>query len=74
MPLDRDRPVPWWVWAMISAVMEMAVSSGVRAPRSSPIGELRRLSRPAVTPASRSRWLRSSYVRRDLIAPTWATG
>ena len=24
------RPVPWWAWAMISAVMETAVSSGVR--------------------------------------------
>ena len=29
---DRGRPVPPWVWAMISAVMETAVSSGVFEP------------------------------------------
>ena len=56
--------------AMISAAIEMAVSSGVRAPRSSPIGLDSRFSSSSVTPASRRRVSRSSWVRRDPIAPT----
>lgn len=31
VPLDGDRPVSWWVWAMISAVMEIAVPRGMGA-------------------------------------------
>ncbi len=56
--------------AMISAAMQIAVSSGVRAPRSRPIGLDRRFSSSSVTPASRSRSSRSSWVRRDPMAPT----
>lgn len=44
VPKDRGRPVARLLWAMISAEMDTAVSSGVRAPRSRPMGELRRVS------------------------------
>ncbi|CAM5723883.1 hypothetical protein SHIRM173S_12157 [Streptomyces hirsutus] len=54
--------------------MDRAVSSGVRAPRSSPIGDLSRASSRSPTPASRSRRCRSAWVRREPIAPTNATG
>ena len=56
--------------AMISAAMLTAVSSGVRAPRSRPIGLDSRASSSSVSPASRSRAIRSSWVRREPIAPT----
>ncbi|MCF2434967.1 endonuclease/exonuclease/phosphatase family protein [Streptomyces thinghirensis] len=56
--------------ATISAAMERAVSSGVRAPRSRPMGDLRRASSRSVTPTSRRRVLRSRWVRREPIAPT----
>jgi len=59
--------------AMISAQMEMAVSSGVRPPMSSPIGAWMRASCSSVTPASRSRCVRFSCVRRDPIAPRYPT-
>ncbi|MDH6628603.1 hypothetical protein M2271_006436 [Streptomyces sp. LBL] len=65
-PIDRTRVA----WAMISAVMETAVSSGVRAPRSRPIGERSRANWSAVTPSSVRRRRRSSWVRREPIAPT----
>ena len=63
-PLPPQRP------AMISAAMLIAVSSGVRAPRSRPIGLDSRASSSSVRPASRSRASRSSWVRREPIAPT----
>ena len=84
-PGGRQRAAPGWigpsVWVrrvpvppqrswMISAAMEMAVSSGVRAPRSRPIGECRRLNSSSESPASFSRTRRSSWVRREPIAPT----
>jgi hypothetical protein len=55
---------------MISAQIEIAVSSGVRAPMSRPIGDMTRSMSSAVTPASRRRATRCSCVRRDPIAPT----
>ena len=67
---DRRSPVPPQRPAMISAAMLTAVSSGVRAPRSSPIGLDSRASSSSVTPASRRRSSRSSWVRREPIAPT----
>src|SRR6266540_2199879 len=67
---DRRAPPPPHRVAMISAAMLTAVSSGVRAPRSSPIGEESRLRASSSTPASRSRASRSSCVRREPIAPT----
>ena len=51
-PARRRRPS---AAAMISAAMETAVSSGVRAPRSRPIGRRSRASSSSVSPASRSR-------------------
>ena len=53
--------------------MLIAVSSGVRAPRSRPIGLESRSISLSSTPASRSRASRSSWVRREPIAPTYAT-
>jgi len=67
-------PVPPPRTATISAAMDSAVSSGVRAPRSRPIGERRRANSRSVRPTSRSRRPRSSWVRREPIAPTKATG
>jgi hypothetical protein len=55
---------------MISAAIEIAVSSGVRAPSSFPIGLDSRAISSAVRPASLSRCSRSSWVRREPIAPT----
>ena len=55
---------------MISAAIDTAVSSGVRAPRSSPIGEDSRAISSSESPASRSRASRSSWVRREPMAPT----
>ena len=49
------RPPPPQRRAMISAAIDTAVSSGVRAPRSRPIGLASRLSSASVRPASRSR-------------------
>ena len=66
-PLPPQRP------AMISAAMLIAVSSGVRAPRSRPIGLDSRASSSSVRPASFSRAIRSSCVRREPIAPTYAS-
>ena len=54
---------------MISAQMATAVSSGVRAPMSRPIGPMTRASSASSTPASRRRALRSSWVRREPMAP-----
>src|SRR5690606_25745666 len=83
--LVAQRWTPWWIGpasspsrsplppqrsAMISAATLTAVSSGVRAPRSRPMGEESRLISSSVRPASRSRSSRSSCVRRDPIAPT----
>jgi len=62
-------PAPPQCCAIISAAIETAVSSGVRAPRSSPIGDDMRAISSSVTPSSRSRSSRSSCVRRDPIAP-----
>ena len=67
------RPVPPQC-PMISAAIDTAVSSGVRAPMSSPIGEASRASSASVSPRSRSRSSRSSWVRRLPIAPTYAAG
>src|SRR5581483_2794563 len=60
--------------ATISAAIEIAVSSGVRAPRSSPIGALMRASSGSVTPASRSASTRFACVRRLPIAPMYPAG
>jgi hypothetical protein len=61
-----ERPVRR---VIISDKIEIAVSSGVRAPMSRPIGDLS-LARPASsTPASRSLTRRLSWVRRDPITP-----
>ncbi len=46
----RATPVPPRRAATISAAMDRAVSSGVRAPRSRPMGDLRRASSSSVTP------------------------
>ena len=54
--------------------MEIAVSSGVLAPRSSPIGERSLASSCSVSPASRSRVSRSSCVRLLPIAPMYPAG
>ena len=54
---------------MISAQIETAVSSGVRAPMSRPIGAMTRTSCSSVTPSAISRSLRSAVVRREPIAP-----
>ena len=59
--------------AMISAQIEIAVSSGVRAPTSRPIGDWIRAISSSDTPASRSRKIRPSCVRRDPIAPRYPT-
>ena len=67
-------PVPPHRPAMISAATATAVSSGVRAPRSSPIGERSRDSSASVMPASRSRSSRSWWVLREPIAPTYQAG
>jgi hypothetical protein len=67
--LVRGWPVPPQRSWISSAAIETAVSSGVRAPRSSPIGERSRASSSSVRPASRSRARRSSWVRRLPMAP-----
>ena len=67
----RCAPVPPQRCWMISAAIEIAVSSGVRAPMSRPIGEWMRASSSSVTPASRSRATRSLWVRREPIAPMY---
>ena len=54
---------------MISAAIETAVSSGVRAPRSNPIGLCSRANSSSLTSASRSRSSRSEWVSREPIAP-----
>ena len=59
--------------AMISAQMAMAVSSGVLAPMSRPIGPMTRAMPSSETPASCSRALRLSVVRRDPMAPRYPT-
>ena len=69
MPASRS-PEPPQRPAMISAAIETAVSSGVRAPRSSPIGEDSRAISASVSPAPRSRSSRSSCVRLYPMAPT----
>jgi hypothetical protein len=55
---------------MISAQIEMAVSSGDRAPMSSPIGDMTFAMSASLIPASRNRTVRPSLVRREPIAPT----
>ena len=67
---DNGVPAPSQRRAMISAAIEIAVSSGVLAPRSNPIGEDNRPSSAAVRPTSASRFSRSWWVCRDPIAPT----
>ena len=62
-------PLPPQRRAMISAAIDTAVSSGVRAPTSRPIGACSRASSSSVRPSSRSRASRSSWVRREPIAP-----
>ena len=57
-----------------SAAIEIAVSSGVRAPMSSPIGAAIRAMSSSVTPAARSCSARSSFVRRLPMAPMYAAG
>ena len=52
-----------------SDTIEIAVSSGVRAPMSRPIGDRIRAKPSSSTPASRSRLTRSSWVRRLPITP-----
>src|SRR5579863_7479313 len=54
--------------------MDTAVSSGVRACTSRPMGECKRVSCSSVTPASRSLAMRSSCVRLLPIAPTYPAG
>ena len=55
--------------AMISPAMATAVSSGVRAPMSRPMGLLMRASCSSVTPSSFRRAVRLSWVLRLPIAP-----
>ena len=55
--------------AMISAAIETAVSSGVRAPRSRPMGLDSRPNSVSVSPASRNLRIRSWWVRREPITP-----
>src|SRR5581483_1021605 len=55
--------------AMISAQIDTAVSSGVRAPRSSPMGDIIRAKPASSRPASSRRFSRWSWVRRDPITP-----
>ena len=54
---------------MISAQMDTAVSSGVRAPMSSPMGAMTRARPASSTPASRSLATRSECVFLLPIAP-----
>ncbi|OUD85135.1 hypothetical protein BC477_12040 [Clavibacter michiganensis subsp. michiganensis] len=54
--------------------METAVSCGVLAPMSRPMGERRRASSASVRPSSTSSARRRTSVARDPIAPTNATG
>ena len=54
---------------MISAQIETAVSSGVRAPMSSPIGASTRVSCSSVDPGLAQPDVRRSVVRRDPMAP-----
>jgi hypothetical protein len=64
------RPPEWPVWsAMISAAMATAVSSGVRAPMSSPTGLEMRASCSSVMPSYLRRAVRLLCVRRLPIAP-----
>jgi len=67
-------PVPPQRSWISSAAIDTAVSSGVLAPRSSPIGERSRASSSSVRPTSRSRVSRSSCVRRLPIAPMYPAG
>jgi hypothetical protein len=53
--LVRGWPVPPQRSWISSAAIEIAVSSGVRAPRSRPIGDRSRASSASVRPASRRR-------------------
>src|SRR5687767_3439445 len=55
--------------AMISAQMDTAVSSGVRPPRSSPMGDMRRTNPSSSRPASLRRSRRLSWVRREPMTP-----
>ena len=66
-----EAPVPPHRLCTICAAIEIAVSSGVRAPRSRPIGECSRANSSSVSPASLRRARRSSCVRREPIAPTY---
>jgi hypothetical protein len=59
---ESGRPLPRLVSRGSSAAMDTAVSSGVRAPRSRPIGERRLDTSSSVTPRDRSRDSRSSWV------------
>jgi PKD repeat protein len=56
--------------ATISAPIDTAVSSGVRPPSSSPIGECSRCSWSSLMPLSRRCFRRSRSDRREPIAPT----
>ena len=56
--------------ATTSAMIESAVSSGVIAPRSSPIGAAMRSSSSSSSPAASSRSRRCAWARRLPIAPT----
>ena len=69
--LGRACGVPCDVTSAIDveAAIETAVSSGVRPPTSSPIGACRRARSSSEKPSSLSRIARSSFVRRDPIAP-----
>src|SRR5262245_6270005 len=71
---ESRRPVAPHCSATISAATETAVSSGVRAPMSRPIGDASRSSSESDRPAARNRASRSSWVRREPIAPTYAAG
>ena len=59
--------------AMISAQIATAVSSGVRAPTSSPMGDITRAISASESPCSRRRSARPSCVRREPIAPRYPT-
>jgi tyrosyl-tRNA synthetase len=71
-PLASRRRPPWRPVRVptISARMEIAVSSGVWAPMSSPTGPAMRSSCSSVTPEARRRSRRFSCVRREPSAPT----
>lgn len=69
----RGLPEPPYRSATISAAIDRAVSAGVRAPKSRPMGNTARRVQIAVAPASRSRIRRSRWVRCEPIAPTYPT-